>query len=114
LFYAAAKGFDAVVQALLDAGADVNLVDSSGNCTLHFACNTSVAKLLISAGKSTMPTLRNSSGNTPLHAAYALRSAELIDVLLVADPSPLRTKNKNENTPEECAFSGRFLFSWCE
>jgi len=105
LFYAAVKGFGEVVRALLKAGANANLVDSNGNSALHFAKSRSVAELLIAAAHPSLLTASNSTGNTPLHAAFAFERPELIDLLIASNPASLQITNSNQNLPEECAFA---------
>ena len=58
------------VQEALNAGADVNYVDSEGWSVLHWAanfCNIRIAKLLLRAG--THVNAQNESNETPLHIA---------------------------------------------
>ena len=70
LHYAACEGDLAKTQALLTAGAQVNLSDDNGWTPLHFAAqahSVAVSDALLAAGASVDP--RDSHGNTPLSKA---------------------------------------------
>jgi ankyrin repeat protein len=70
LHYAACEGDVAKAQALLAAGAQVNLPDDNGWTPLHFAAqahSVAAADALLAAGASV--DLRDSHGNTPLSKA---------------------------------------------
>ena len=63
----------AVLQSLLDAGADVEALDDGGDTPLHWAVagntNPAVIKVLLAAGADV--EARNGYGDTPLHAVLA-------------------------------------------
>ena|ERR1700677_1649835 len=70
LHYAACEGDLAKTQALLAAGAQVELPDDNGWTPLHFAAqahSVAVSEALLAAGASVNP--RDSHGNTPLSKA---------------------------------------------
>jgi len=90
-----------IIRRLLDAGADVNRADCSGNTSLHFACldgHESAAEtvaMLLSLNRGSRAACRrtdidatNCHGQTPLMLA-AGRSAELVRLLLKERPSPI-------------------------
>ena len=70
LFFAAAKGHEAVVVRLLAAGADVNKADEDGMTPLHEAAakgDAAVVEALIAAGADVKK--ENEYGETPLYWA---------------------------------------------
>lgn len=97
LLTAAANGDAALVERLLQEGADVNYVGNSGNkfTPLLWACfarKLEVAMLLLKQGAD--PNIKSSTGYLPLF--YAVGSSEanadLVSLLLEkgADPAPLQ------------------------
>jgi len=90
-----------IIQQLLDAGADVNRADCSGNTTLHLACldeddrAADTVAVLLSLNRGSRAACRrtdidasNRHGQTPLMLAAA-RSSELVRMLLKERPSPI-------------------------
>lgn len=74
-----------VMRLLITAGADVNLVDESGESALSTACNegnTEAAKLLVEAGADV--NVANDEGHTSLMSAVMWSDAELVEILLKA------------------------------
>jgi ankyrin repeat protein len=76
-----------IVQALLDAGADVNLRDRNGRTALAFLASTrfgspSMARALLSRGANV--DSEDSRGMTPLHEALFNNNASIVPVLLDA------------------------------
>jgi ankyrin repeat protein len=87
------------VQALLDAGADVNTRDEDRNTPLHPAAISGTAEgvqLLITAGVDV--NARNKSGYTPLHWAAALGTAETVQLLITAG-ADVSARSENGRTP---------------
>jgi len=89
-----------IIQRLLDAGADVNRADCSGNTALHLACldghenAADTVTMLLSLNRGSRAACRrtdidasNCHGQTPLMLA-AGRSAELVRLLLKERPAP--------------------------
>ena len=95
-----------VVQALIDAGAQVDAQDGfTGSCTnctpLHLAVlynkNPGVIETLLGAGAD--PNVKHKWGSTPLHmAAWKNRKPAVIDALLKAGADP-NMRSESKNTP---------------
>jgi ankyrin repeat protein len=67
------------VEALIQAGADVNHMDERGTTPLHAACSKEIVEALLRAGADVHS--RDHHGRTPLHSA---RSAKIAEALLRA------------------------------
>jgi ankyrin repeat protein len=81
----------AIVEAILDAGADPNAVEPTyGETPLHYAVKATnspeMVKLLIDAGADVNAT--STSGDTPLQFAVAKGNSEIAEVLLAAGADP--------------------------
>ncbi|KAL8726727.1 MAG: hypothetical protein Q9166_006522 [cf. Caloplaca sp. 2 TL-2023] len=86
------------VKILLDAGADVNLVDALGNAPLGFARSFEVCKALLSA-QANINSRSRSYHSTALHQlCYHHATVEVID-LLVAAGIPVNTPDEGSGTP---------------
>ncbi len=71
------------LSALLNAGADVNIVDKNGVSALHVACQTgqlNAVELLIAYGANI--TLANAEGWTPLSLATSFDNIEVADFII--------------------------------
>jgi len=79
---------EAVVHALLVAGADVTARDPDGWTALHFAGRADVRaiELLLSAGAD--PHARTGDGTTPLHLAAADNNVDAARALIAAGADP--------------------------
>lgn len=90
LFEAAALGDAARVNALLDGGrAQVNDRSADGFTALHLAAffgRAGTAEALLSRGADVEAVAANPSKVRPLHSAVAGRSAEVLRLLLAAEP----------------------------
>jgi len=100
-----------IIRRLLDAGADVNRADCSGNTALHLACldgderAADTVAVLLSLNRGSRAACRrtdidasNCHGQTPLMLA-AGRSAELVRMLLKERPSPIiEAKDRRHKT----------------
>lgn len=86
LHIAAFEGCPQAVEALLAAGADVDIRNSDGCTPLHWACSRDdddgviIVKRLLSAGASV--GANESYGETPLHYASVDGSSSVIDLLI--------------------------------
>jgi len=101
----------AIIGRLLDAGADVNRTDCSGNTALHLACldeeesALNTVAMLLSLNRGSRAACRrtdidasNCHGQTPLMLA-AGRSAELVRMLLKERPAPIiEAKDRRQKT----------------
>lgn len=98
LHLAAAGGFTPVVEALLDAGADVNAANGIGQTGLHNAVwegQRDVVKLLLKRGART--DIQSVDG-TPLFCAAVNGDAEAAALLLAAGAEP-DARNSDGDTP---------------
>jgi len=100
-----------IIRRLLDAGADVNRADCSGNTALHLACldgdesAADTVAMLLSLNRGSRAACRrtdidasNCHGQTPLMLA-AGRSAELVQMLLKERPAPIiEAKDRRHKT----------------
>ena len=92
LHYASANGHVAIVDKLLERGAEKDAANESGNTALHWAAqngHTEVVLRLLNAGVK--PALENTFGRTPLDEAELQGRADLKRVLIEfseAHPKP--------------------------
>jgi len=100
-----------IIRRLLDAGADVNRADCSGNTALHLACldedesAADTVAVLLSLNRGSRAACRrtdidacNCHGQTPLMLA-AGRSTELVQLLLKERPAPIiEAKDRRHKT----------------
>jgi len=100
-----------IIRQLVDAGADVNHADCSGNTALHLACldgdesAVDTVTMLLSLNRGSRAACRrtdidasNCLGQTPLMLA-AGRSAEVVRMLLKERPSPIiEAKDRRHKT----------------
>ena len=89
LMFASIKGFAEAVQALIEAGADVNAGNVSGRRPLHGAAElgrTEVTRILLGAGADPngAPDILPVANDTPLAIAVELGHADVVDLLLAA------------------------------
>jgi Ankyrin repeats (3 copies)/Ankyrin repeats (many copies)/Ankyrin repeat len=94
----ACKGNTDKVEALLDAGADVNAVSISQDTALHWACQHGDERMitaLLAAGAN--PDARNSQENTPLLVA-AWREKDNVVVTLLDHGVDVNAANEVQNT----------------
>ena len=111
LFLAAATGYKAMVEFLLDSGAKIDAKDKDGDTALHEAAANArrpVVELLLARGAKV--NLPNNSGLTPLHRVardgYSGDHKAVIDILL-ANKADASAKDKAGRTPLEVAIKER-------
>ena len=93
------------MQAMIDAGADVNAKNKYGLTPLHWvvvAGNAEMISVLIKAGANVHA--KNKYGLTPLHSAVKFRNAEVIPVLIKANAYIEAIDNKG-CTPLQTAYA---------
>lgn len=103
LHKAVAKGNRALVDLLLEAGADTNATTSLGLTPLHLAAEDGFAFIisrLLAHGAGV--DARDERGNTPMHAAAHLGCVEVVTELLRAGASP-SLRNHRGQTPLQVA-----------
>jgi ankyrin repeat protein len=97
---AAALGRADLLATLLDAGADPNATDSTGNAPLHYACwegRLETARLLLARGAAADPP--NAGDETPLHWAARRNRADLAALLLDHGADPTAETRHAYSTP---------------
>ncbi|KAJ0411037.1 hypothetical protein ATCC90586_003639 [Pythium insidiosum] len=98
--WAAYGGHLACVQALLNAGASVAIVDQNGRNALHHACrkdHEEVVRYLLTSVKMDVNSLTEGR-DTPLHKAVMGKSVKCIEVLLHHGADP-QLRNDQNRTP---------------
>lgn len=101
LFLAARRNEPAMVQRLLDAGADISCRDGSGAGVLHYAESASVA-LLCAHGADI--EARDAQGRTPLHQAALYEDPATIAALLACGADK-ETRDAQGKSPLEYALA---------
>lgn len=107
LLDAARRGDGAVVQALLDAGADANVRQADGAAALHWAVHRDDAAMtrgLLRAGADV--DAANEYGVTPLSLAAANASARMVELLLAAGADPNVARDGGETPLMRAAATG--------
>ena len=103
----------AVVQALIEAGADVKAKDADGATALHFAKNQETARLLLQGGANV--NARDKDRETPLFAALRLTNSEdglerhaRVCILLIDEGADLHVKNREGRRPLDMVAPDKF------
>lgn len=107
LHIACENGHTEIVQLLLDAGANVNVINKSeGQTPLHLAClnnQTKVIKLLLNCGNCNI-NAKDNFGDTPLHLMIRNENSKIAELLL-RHGANAKSKNCQAVTPLEEAES---------
>ena len=113
LMLAAKEGHTTVIEMLLDAGANIYLVNDAKETALHVAAKnreTEGARILLEAGSPLTP--RDAEGRTALFRAIEVRHAETIELLQsAAQASVDRVHSTQVNTPPEVTEPARIVSS---
>jgi ankyrin repeat protein len=98
--HTAVKGNNgALVQQLLDRGADVNMKDSNSDTALHLAIKLGlfdIVRVLLENGADV--NVRNSHSHIPLYFAIIRRNLDIVRVLL-ENGADVNVRNSHSNTP---------------
>ncbi|KAK2011248.1 ankyrin [Colletotrichum eremochloae] len=97
---ASLKDGEALVNLLLQKGADVNLKNHNGQNVLHFLAsknNLDVAKTLLSHDPPVSTRVRDKRGQYAIHRAAAIGSVPMV-ILLVKNKSPLNATDASGYT----------------
>jgi len=81
IFYAVRWGYPAIVQAIIDAGEDVNYQNLQGNTVLHEAVHANsrqIAAILLDSGAN--PNTANSVGRSPIHHAVIWGTLNILEM----------------------------------
>ncbi|THD19311.1 26S proteasome non-ATPase regulatory subunit [Fasciola hepatica] len=91
LMIAVSAGRESLVEYLIDeVQADVNVINSTGQCPLHYAASKNrlkIAEMLLDAKASA--AVQDWGGTTPLHRAIAQENLDMAKLLLERCPSSL-------------------------
>lgn len=106
-----------MLQAMMDAGLDVNQIDNTGSNVLHrivsnfnfLICDVEKVDLLFQYGIDV--NHQDKQGNTPLHLASMYGCLEWINWLIVHDADPFIVNHKKKNI-EEIACTGMLPSPW--
>jgi ankyrin repeat protein len=93
---------EAVVKALLAAGADVHAQDEAGWTALHYAARADARATELLLGSSADATATAADGTTPLHLAALHANCDVVRALVVAGADP-RLPDHSGATPSALA-----------
>lgn len=110
LMYAAASGFEDMVQMLLNRGANVQVQNEDNGTALQIAATngySDIVKLLLDhTGGRDVLEIQNSSGCTPLLATCEAGHAEVVKILLDAGADPSARSSRGASCLDMAAYSG--------
>jgi len=96
-----------VIQALIQQGVNVNVLDGSGNAALHHSCmcnGVASCHALVQAPSVNLNLTNRTEWDTPLHKAVAADAIDCVEVLLAAGATKsLNVRNKHKQTPADLA-----------
>ena len=102
LHYAAFKGYEDIVLALIQFYCDVNIRGYNGETFLHKACVYGHANIVKSASMHISQLVVNDYGNTPLHLASYKGHRECVEAMLKLN-APIMLRNANGKTSRDIA-----------
>jgi len=98
--YAAENLHKTIVELLLDASADPDIINHHGSCALHLATERSDKEIvsMLLAGGANVNTRNTDNFMRPLHSASQAGNTEIIE-LLIEKGADINSQNKDGNTP---------------
>ena len=109
LWRTALNGCDDVVEALVQAGADVNKADQSGGAPLSVAANATIAKTLIERGAEVDAV--DNRGETALWRAIHCQHLDVVEALVQAG-ADVNKADENGESPLAYALCNCAWFGW--
>ena len=107
ILFAISKSNITAVYALINAKADIKVLDDNGWSALHWAAQTQNPKIVEAIlGLGLDPNLADFEGSTPLHIAGGGKSPEIVRLLIRAGADPNIRNEFGTKAGDECAQNG--------
>ena len=107
LHYAAANGFDSVIQLLILSRADVNCKDRNGLQPLHYAAANGWSHTVLLLLDNNAQCTQDYRGLFPIHHAAEQGKLNIVQLLYIRSPHSLKNYDLNGYTPLDYAFLGK-------